>query len=1044
MGVRKSGDRLSTSPAPRLLLTLEGVNGRLTRLRWSPDGRLLAASSREGTIGLWDADSGELVRSISEAPPGEVSDISWAPDSRLLVVSTIHNRLVIWNTEGQAVERVMPRAAEETYRGIRAVAWSPSGEAIAYNSGSEVRLWNRVTGSHDNVLRGASDRSFWSLEWSPDGRLLAAGGTDPIVRTWDRRTGAFRSLGEHSDSVDCVTWSPNGHLASASQDKTIRIWGPSLRDSTTLEAHTGIVCAVSFSHDGHLMASRGHDDTVRIWATSDWRMLAVLNEITDSRCVFFANLAFHPSRPLLATPAENDTVVHVWNIDSAELLERGVVEESIRYTTAKIVLVGDSGVGKTGLGWRIARGEFKEHASTHGQQFWAINEFGTELPDGTRCEAVLWDLAGQPDYRLVNALLLDDVDLALVLFDPTNRIEPLSGVEYWLKQLRRSKRPWTAILIGARSDRGTATMTDGELDAYCRSRNVTGGYLATSAQLGSGIPELIALVREQIPWTEMPATVTTTLFKGIKEFVLSLKEARSDEDTGDDFVLSPASLRARLEASLEARAFSDDEMMAAVGLLETHGYVTIMRGSRGNISILLAPEMLTSLASSFVLEARRNPQGLGVLEEEKLLRGDYSFGELAGLSGEDRQTLLDVAATKFLEHNLCFRETLGDRTFLVFPSLINEKRPVTEATELTEDVTYRVGGAIENIYASLVVLLGYTNTFRRTHQWQDQAQYELGVGEVCGFRQTAEREGEVEFVLYYGSRTPEHTKRLFRGLFERFLSLHDLSIFVFVPVTCECGEVLQRSVVMNQHQLGRDFGFCNNCGRRLSLPPVERLTMADQGEQKKLLYEHGVANRRTAFEAALVSVKAHIRDSGRAQRPVCFISYAWGDRLHEQWVLRLADDLKHGEVDVLLDRWHNPPGSSISDYVDRIDAADFVAVVGTQALRTKYSTRDSEPVVAAELHLINTRLRRPKQYGKRVIPLLLEGEQQTAFPPQLQDVVFVDFRDESQYFQNVLMLIWRLYELSFDNRALRELQESLYVAGDKEAKSRLGGVSAKL
>ena len=63
-------------------------------------------------------------------------------------------------------------------------------------------------------------------------------------------------------------------------------------------------------------------------------------------------------------------------------------------------------------------------------------------------------------------------------------------------------------------------------------------------------------------------------------------------------------------------------------------------------------------------------------------------------------------------------------------------------------------GAVENVYASLVVLLGYTNTFIRTHQWQNQAQYEMGEGETCGFLQTDYRDGEVEFVLYYAEQTP--------------------------------------------------------------------------------------------------------------------------------------------------------------------------------------------------------------------------------------------------------------------------------------------------
>ena len=56
-------------------------------------------------------------------------------------------------------------------------------------------------------------------------------------------------------------------------------------------------------------------------------------------------------------------------------------------------------------------------------------------------------------------------------------------------------------------------------------------------------------------------------------------------------------------------------MMTAVGHLETHGYVSVLHGSNGQHTILLAPPVLVNLASSIVLEARRNPRGLGVLEE---------------------------------------------------------------------------------------------------------------------------------------------------------------------------------------------------------------------------------------------------------------------------------------------------------------------------------------------------------------------------------------------------------------------------------------------
>lgn len=81
--------------------------------------------------------------------------------------------------------------------------------------------------------------------------------------------------------------------------------------------------------------------------------------------------------------------------------------------------------------------------------------------------------------------------------------------------------------------------------------------------------------------------------------------------------------------------------------------------------------------------------------------------------------LAESAIVLFLEHNVCFREPIGDQVLLIFPELINERPPLlTDATRLIDDVTYVVTGSIENVYASLVVLLGYTNVLRRKDQWR--------------------------------------------------------------------------------------------------------------------------------------------------------------------------------------------------------------------------------------------------------------------------------------------------------------------------------------
>jgi hypothetical protein len=156
----------------------------------------------------------------------------------------------------------------------------------------------------------------------------------------------------------------------------------------------------------------------------------------------YSSVALHRTLPLLAAVGNSGSgaVIHIWDLDLDTLFSTlpGRAPLAVHHATAKIVLLGDSGVGKTGLGWRLAHGYFKEHASTHGQQFWVLDQLSTRLRlhREVQCEAILRDLAGQADYRLTHALFIDDADPALLLFDPSDSRDPLHGVEFWLKHLR--------------------------------------------------------------------------------------------------------------------------------------------------------------------------------------------------------------------------------------------------------------------------------------------------------------------------------------------------------------------------------------------------------------------------------------------------------------------------------------------------------------------------------------------------------------------------------------------------------------------------------
>lgn len=838
-------------------------------------------------------------------------------------------------------------------------------------------------------------------------------------------------------------------LASGGFDRTVNIWDiESGAHLLSLEGHTKEVVCVAFSHDGSMLASIDEKD-IRIWRKDNGSNIAIIStypdydwkiknkEIDTSFDVLGPNpkgVAFHPRLPLLAAVGSDygtdyrNRVIHIFELDLGVLLGQ-TAKPPVAYTSAKIVLVGDSGVGKTGLGWRLTHGEFKEHSSTHGQQFWLLNQLSMQRADGTQCEAVLWDLAGQPDYRLIHALFLDDADLALVLFDSTHDIDPLSGVEFWLKQLKVGTFPPTGkptILIAARSDRGTPRFTEEELQAYCQKHGIA-GCLITSALTGEGIEELNQQMKMMISWDAKPATITTEIFKRIKDFVLDLKENTRRRKV----VLTLEELRKRLKRIDRKWKFSDADMLTAVGHLANHGYVTQLKTSQGEPRVLLAPELLNNLAASFVLEARRNQKGLGSLEEQQLLSGGYKFSELEKLTKIEKDTLLDSAVVLFLEHNICFRETdpLNGRTYLVFPELINLNRPEIKEQAPTEDgAAYTVSGPIENVYASLVVLMGYTQTFTRTNQWRNYARYEVATGDVCGFHQESERGGELDLVLYFGTNTPAPTRDLFQSLFESFLARRNLRVRRFEPVICSNGHIFDRETVRRKMASGAGFAFCSDCGEKVILPRADQPILLTKQQAKEMQANRQAAEIRSRFEQALFRLKNYVTEQ-KITVPDCFISYAWGDPEQEHWVEKsLATDLQKAGIIVVLDRWENfRIGASVPRFVERVGKTDRVIVVGTPRYREKY--KNNEPmrsfVVAAEGDLIANRMIKTESKKESVLPVLLEGTEESAFPELLQGRVYADFRKKESYFTAAFELLLSLYQIPSQNPVANELRESL-------------------
>src|ERR1035438_516981 len=209
-------------------------------------------------------------------------------------------------------------------------------------------------------------------------------------------------------------------------------------------------------------------------------------------------------------------------------------------------------------------------------------------------------------------------------------------------------------------------------------------------------------------------------------------------------------------------------------------------------------------------------------------------------------------------------------------------------------LSYSVASPVENIYASLVVLLGYTNTFTRTNQWQNQAQYEINSGEVCGFRQTSEREGEIQVVHYYSPNARPHTRALFQALFESFLKDRNVKYVKYSALHCpKCSYTAEREEVIKRINEKKSFIYCGECGVKIALPTVMTDFSQSAANTPALGRDHETASRRTTFESVLVRVKAFLRDHSPGKpAPTCFISYAWGDSEVQRRVAQLTSDIQ--------------------------------------------------------------------------------------------------------------------------------------------------------
>jgi GTPase SAR1 family protein len=892
-------------PGVTLRHVLSGHTDIVTSVAFHPQGGTLASGSFDDTVKLWDVASGRLLRSL-DGHEGSVFSVAFDPQGGTLASGSVDQTVKLWDVASGRLLRTL----EGHIKAVFSVAFGRQGGTLASGSrDNTVKLWDVASGRLLRTLEGHTIL-VWRVAFDPQGGTLASGSHDWTVKLWDVASGRLlRSLEEHHGTVHSVAFDPKGGaLASGGGGRTVKLWDvASGRLLRTLEGHTGHVEAIAFSPDGTLLASRSSDHTVRLWSCATWETVAIIPVPTREHR-WIPALAFHPDaqreRPLLATAssplntpeAQRCREIHLYELDrevllrgtgfqpvgkgraGSKLVGRGLEDKrqagslshgTSNYRNAKVVLVGNTSVGKSGLGLVLSGRKFRATESTHGRHIWNIETPAATVEGITETrDTLLWDLAGQPGYRQVHQLHLGEVAIALVLFDSRSETQPFDGVAYWARALdaaRQNEFPLKKFLVASRIDRSGTAVSQSRIDEIVK-RFGFDGYFATSAKRGDGVDELRAAIEREIAWGLLPAVSRTTEFQVTKAFLVARKKRGVIIEEAE--VLLRELLATQGKRGLDGFGIDAEKIFrTCLGQLEATGM--IRRLPFGDW-VLLQPEMLDDYCGWMTLAAREQPDGLGYLREDRAQAGDFPMDEdrpLANGRRKEEQTILIAAIEETLSRGLAVRETSArDRcAVLVFPAELREELPEYPGG-YSLAVRFRFNGPVRGIYASLVVRLIHSMEFEKHELHKNAALFQAKHDghRICGlavdypnpeddslgrltvfFDDNARSSSKTLFLQYINSQLEAMA---FRGSIEGERIYH----------CAKCEETIESRWVEVARRQNRSFVSCPVCLARFPLDDLVEEARQPNARIKEIDRETATAQRL----AALKTTFTQRRDDG--------------------------------------------------------------------------------------------------------------------------------------------------------------------------------------
>jgi class 3 adenylate cyclase len=339
-------------------------------------------------------------------------------------------------------------------------------------------------------------------------------------------------------------------------------------------------------------------------------------------------------------------------------------------------------------------------------------------------------------------------------------------------------------------------------------------YFRTSARTGLGVANLRDAILNSIEWDDLPSVSSTALFQEVQQLILNLQTERVH-------VLLTQEAYERLLRLVPAHRPTIGEFRTCAALLESRGLV---RRLSFNDSMLFSPEYLDAYASAIVNQARVDPNGLGSVKEDKILKGHFLMNKSERMVDPALEKDVIIATLEdIILRQLAFREVTADGAIIVFPSQFTRENPDLPAPDGIE-LRIRFTGPLQNIYSTTTVRLFYADRFNVTEIWKNGVVVRDTDNRRAGFQISDFADGQGEIALFFERGVAVEFKRDFIDFVQQHIfelaaagSIRTRKVF-----RCRsCATEFTDAQIRGRKSRGFDSISCSVCGADNPLSLIE-------------------------------------------------------------------------------------------------------------------------------------------------------------------------------------------------------------------------------